>query len=156
VLRELWGTPPVLDLAEEAALHKALVALAERGLLASATDISDGGPVVANAKACFPRELGVKVSMTVSETEPFVLKERFFGEIGSSVIISTDEDHLEAIRTVLTEHPRVWMASLGEVTNGNFEISINGTKVVDEPILALKRSWAGALEEQLADEVVTA
>jgi len=84
------------------------------------------------------------------------LKERFFSEIGSSVIISTDEDHLEAIRTVLTEHPKVWMASLGEVTNGNFEVSINGTKVMDEPILALKESWAGALEEQLADEVVTA
>jgi phosphoribosylformylglycinamidine synthase subunit PurL len=92
----------------------------------------------------------------VSEAEPFALKERFFSEIGSSVIISTDEDHLEAIRTVLAEHPKVWAASLGEVTKGNFGISINGTKVVDEPVLALKGSWAGALEEQLADEVVMA
>src|SRR5271170_7364029 len=156
VLHELWGTPPVLDLTEEAALHKALVALSEHGLLASATDISDGGSAVAFAKACFPRELGLSVSMTVSETEPFALKERFFSEIGSSVIISTDEEHLDAIRTVLAEHPKVWMASLGEVTKGNFEISINGTKVIDEPVVALKGSWAGSLEEQLADEVVTA
>src|ERR1700727_2047667 len=111
ILHELWGTPPVLDLTEEPALHKALVALAEHGLLASATDISDGGSVVAFAKACFPRELGLRVSMTVSETEPFALKERFFSEIGSSVVISTDEDHLEAIRTVLADHPKVWTAS---------------------------------------------
>jgi phosphoribosylformylglycinamidine synthase subunit PurL len=156
ILRELWGTPPVLDLTEEAALHKALVALSEHGLLASATDISDGGSVVSMAKACFPRELGLRVSMTVSEAEPFALKERFFSEIGSSVIISTDEDHLEAIRTVLADHPKVWMAPLGEVTTANFEISINGATVIDEPVAALKGSWAGALEEQLADEVVTA
>ena len=156
VLRELWGAPPVLDLAEEAALHKALIALADKGLLVSAADISDGGPAVAFAKACFPRKLGLSVSMTVSEAEPFALKERFFGEIGSSVIVSADCDQVEAIRTVLGEHPKVWMAPLGDVTTGNFEISINGTKVVDEPILALKNSWAGSLEEQLADEVVTA
>jgi phosphoribosylformylglycinamidine synthase subunit PurL len=156
VLHELWGTPPVLDLTEEAALHKALVALAEHGLLASATDISDGGPMVASAKACFPRDLGLHVSITVSEAEPFALKERFFSEFGSSVVVTTDEDHLEAIRKVLADHPKVWMASLGEVTNGNYEISINGAKVIDEPVAALKASWEGSLEEQLADEVVTA
>ena len=156
MLHELWGTPPVLDLTEEAALHKALVALAEHGLLASATDISDGGPAVAFAKACFPRRVGFeRVDDRVARRNRS-LEGRFFSEIGSSVIVSTDEDHLEAIRTVLAEHPKVWMAPLGEVTEGNFEISINGTKVVDEPILALKGSWAGALEEQLADEVVTA
>src|ERR1700722_13236780 len=75
VLHGLWGEPPVLDLTEEAALHKALAALAAKGLLVSATDISDGGSAVAFAKACFPRELGLRVSMTVSETEPFALKE---------------------------------------------------------------------------------
>jgi phosphoribosylformylglycinamidine synthase subunit PurL len=156
VLNELWGTPPVLDLTEEAALHKALVALAEKGLLASATDISDGGSLVASAKACFPRELGLRVSVTVSETEPFALKERFFSEIGSSVIVSTDVQHLKAIQSVLAEHPKMWMAPLGEVTTGNFEISVNGKKVVDEPVGSLKSSWTSSLEEQLADEVVTA
>jgi phosphoribosylformylglycinamidine synthase subunit PurL len=156
VLHELWGTPPVLDLTEEAALHKALADLAAKCLLVSATDISDGGSTVAFAKACFPRELGIRVAMTVSETEPFALKERFFSEIGSSAIVSTDAERVEAIRTALAEHPKVWMASLGEVTRGNFEISINGAKVIDEPIVALKRSWAGAMEDQLADEVVTA
>jgi phosphoribosylformylglycinamidine (FGAM) synthase-like enzyme len=156
VLHELWGMPPVLDMTEEAALHKALAALAAKCLLVSATDISDGGSAVALAKACFPRELGLRVSMTVSETEPFALKERFFSEIGSSVIVSANAMQVEAIRTVLDEHPKVWMAPLGEVTRGNFEISINGAKVIDEPVLALKGSWTGSLEEQLAGEVVTA
>jgi phosphoribosylformylglycinamidine (FGAM) synthase-like enzyme len=156
VMGELWGAPPLLDLTEEAALHKALAALSAKGLLASATDISDGGSLIAFAKACFPRELGMRTSMNVSETEPFALKERFFNEIGSSVIVSTDKGHVEAIRAVLAEHPKVWMAPLGEVTTGNFEVVINGKKVIDEPVSTLKGSWTGALEEQLAAEVVTA
>jgi phosphoribosylformylglycinamidine (FGAM) synthase-like enzyme len=156
VMHELWGAPPLLDLTEEAALHKALAALSAKGLLASATDISDGGSLVASAKACFPRELGLRVSMNVSETEPFALKERFFSEIGSSVIVSADSRQVEAIRSLLAEHPKVWIAPLGEVTAGNFEVVINGKKVIDEPITALKGSWTGALEEQLAAEVVTA
>jgi phosphoribosylformylglycinamidine (FGAM) synthase-like enzyme len=156
VMHELWGAPPLLNLAEEAALHKALAALAAKGLLVSAMDISDGGAAVAFAKGCFPRELGVRVSMNVSESEPFALKERFFNETASSVIVSAEASCVEAIRTLLTEHPKVWMARLGEVTAGNYECLINGKKVIDEPIAALKESWTGALEEQLAAEVVTA
>ncbi|MBB5346102.1 phosphoribosylformylglycinamidine synthase subunit PurL [Tunturibacter empetritectus] len=156
VMHELWGAPPLLDLTEEAALHKALAALAAKGLLVSATDISDGGSAVTLAKACFARELGLRVSMNVSETEPFALKERFFSEISSSVIVSADPERVEAIRTELAAHPKMWMAPLGEVTAGNFEVVINGKKVIDEPIAALKGSWTGALEEQLAAEVVTA
>ncbi|WP_158942383.1 phosphoribosylformylglycinamidine synthase subunit PurL [Granulicella sp. S190] len=156
VMHELWGAPPVLDLKEEAALHKALAALSAAGLLASATDISDGGSLVALAKACFPRDLGVKISMNVSEMEPFALKERFFSEIGSSVIVTADGEQVEAIRKVLADHTEMWLAPLGEVTAGNFEMVINGQKVIDEPIASLKGSWTGALEEQLAAEVVTA
>jgi len=156
VMHELWGAPPLLNLTEEAALHKALAALAAKGLLNSAMDISDGGSLVAFAKACFPRELGVRVSMSVSETEPFALKERFFSEIGSSVVVSADAKQVEAIRGVLAEHPKMWMAPLGEVTAGNFEVVINGKKVIDEPVAELKSSWAKAMEEQLAAEVVTA
>jgi phosphoribosylformylglycinamidine synthase subunit PurL len=155
-MHELWGAPPLLNMAEEAALHKALAALAEKRLLVSAMDISDGGSAVAFAKACFPRELGVRMAMNVSESEPFALKERFFSETASSVIVSADAAQVDAIRAVLAEHPKVWMASLGEVTSGNYECFINGKKVIDEPIAALKESWTGALEDQLAAEVVTA
>ncbi|HEY6374479.1 MAG TPA: phosphoribosylformylglycinamidine synthase subunit PurL [Edaphobacter sp.] len=156
VLGELWGAPPVLDLQEEAALHKALVALAEKGLLASAGDLSDGGCAVAFAKACFPRELGVRVSMQLGSDEPFAVTERLFSEIGSSVIASADPAKIEEIQAVLKEHPGVWSFRLGDVADGNFEIVINGKAVIDEPLKALKSVWAGAMEAQLADEVVTA
>jgi phosphoribosylformylglycinamidine synthase subunit PurL len=156
VLGELWGAPPVLDLKEEAALHKALAALAEKGLLNSAADLSDGGCAVAFAKACFPRELGVRISMRLDSDEPFALTERLFSEIGSSVIATADPAKIEEIQAVLKDHAGVWLFRLGDVTSGNYEIVINEKPVIDEPVKALKAAWAGAMEAQLADEVVTA
>jgi len=156
VLGELWGAPPVLDLKEEAALHKALAALAEKGLLNSAADLSDGGCAVAFAKACFPRELGVRISMRLDSDEPFALTERLFSEIGSSVIATADPAKIEQIQAVLKDHAGVWVFRLGDVTSGNYEIVINEKPVIDEPVKALKTVWAGAMEAQLADEVVTA
>ncbi len=156
VLGELWGAPPVLDLKEEAALHKALAALAEKGLLNSAADLSDGGCAVAFAKACFPRELGVRISMRLDSDEPFAVTERLFSEIGSSVIATADPAKIEEIQAVLKDHAGVWVFRLGDVTAGNYEIVINEKPVIDEPVKVLKAAWAGAMEAQLADEVVTA
>ena len=156
VMCELWGAPPPLDLHEEAALHKALAALAEKGLLVSASDLSDGGCAVAFAKGCFARNLGVRISMRLESDEPFVATERLFSEIGSSVIATADAAKIDAIRAVLREHPGVFVAPLGEVTKGNVEIFLNNKAVIDEPVKALKAVWAGALEAQLADEAVTA
>jgi phosphoribosylformylglycinamidine synthase subunit PurL len=156
VMGELWGAPPVLNLQEEAVLHTALAALADKRLLHSATDISDGGCAVAFAKASFPRELGVKVSMRLNSDEPFAIKERLFSEIGSSVIATADPAKIEQIQTVLRDHPSVWVFQLGDVAKGSYQIVINEKTIVDEPVAKLKAPWSGALEEQLADEVVTA
>jgi phosphoribosylformylglycinamidine synthase subunit PurL len=156
VLNELWGAPPVLDLQEEVALHKALAALADKGLLLSACDLSDGGCAVAFAKACFRRELGVRIAMTLPSEDPFSLKERLFSEIGSSVIATADGAKLDEIRMVLREHTQVFAAPLGEVTSDIFEIQINDKAIVAAPIAELKAAWSGAMEEQLAGEVVTA
>ncbi len=58
VLSALWGTPPSLDLQVEASLHRCLAELAQRGLIHSARDISDGGIAVALAEACFRHGIG--------------------------------------------------------------------------------------------------
>jgi phosphoribosylformylglycinamidine synthase len=156
VMGELWGVPPVLNLQEEGALHKALVALAEKRLLTSATDLSDGGCAVAFAKACFSKDLGVRVEMRLDSDDPFLIKERLFSEIGSSVIATANPAKVEEIQAVLRDYEGVWVFPLGEVTKGDYRIVINDKTIIDEPIAALKASWSGALEEQLAGEVVTA
>ncbi len=57
---------------------------------------------------------------------------------------------------MLRDCPGVWVFPLGEVTKGRFQIVINEKTVIDSPVSELKASWSGALEEQLAGEVVTA
>lgn len=156
VLGELWGAPPALNLEEETALQKALIALADKGLLKSAGDLSDGGCVTAFAKGAFPRDLGVKISMNTESDDPFVLTERLFSEVGSSVIATADPSKVEEIQAVLKEIEGVWSFVIGEVTSGKYTVAINGKTLIDATISELKSAWSGALDEQLAVEVVTA
>ncbi len=98
----------------------------------------------------------MRVSMRLDSDDPFLIKERLFSEIGSSVIATAEPAKLEEIQAVLRTYPGVWVFQLGEVTKGNYQIVINEKTIIDEPVAALKASWSGALEEQLAGEVVTA
>jgi phosphoribosylformylglycinamidine synthase subunit PurL len=98
----------------------------------------------------------VQVSMRLESDDPFLIKERLFSEIGSSVIATADPATLDEIQAVLRDFAGVWVFRLGDVTKGNCQIVINEKVIIDEPVAVLKASWSGALEEQLADEVVTA
>ncbi len=51
ILGALWGYPPKLDIEREAALQKALIEMAQAGLLDSAHDCSEGGLAVALAES---------------------------------------------------------------------------------------------------------
>ena len=155
VLGEVWGAPPVLDLNEEAGLHKALIALADKRLLRSAADLSDGGCMTAFARASFPKNLGVRISMKVGN-DPAMYLERLFSEIGSSVIASIDPARLEEARAVIVGIPGVFLAPLGEVIADRVEIVLDGESVINAQTSELAASWSGSLEEQLAADVVLA
>ncbi len=152
----LWGAPPALSLAEEAALHQALQALAAANLLVSAADLSDGGTAVALARACFRRHLGARVSMRLTEPNPFAMAERLFSEIGSSVIATCRPAHLSAIRSVLQAFPLVWTFPIGEVTATGFEIRVNEEAIINASPSDLQNAFTNTLPSQLAVEVVTA
>jgi phosphoribosylformylglycinamidine synthase len=156
VLGELWGAPPALNLNEEAALHKALVALASKGLLKSAGDLSDGGCVTTFAKGGFLRGLGVKIAMKMESDDPFLITERLFSEVGSSVIATADPAKLEQIQAVLKEVGGAWAFAIGEVTSGSYSVEIDRKTLIDTTSAELKAAYSGALESQIAGEVVTA
>ncbi|AFL90268.1 phosphoribosylformylglycinamidine synthase subunit II [Terriglobus roseus DSM 18391] len=155
VLGEMWGAPPVLDLNEEAALHKALIALADKRLLRSAADLSDGGCVTAFARGAFPKSLGVRVEMKVGKDRSMFI-ERLFSEIGSSVIATLDPAKMEEARAVIAGIPGVFLAPLGEVIADRVEIVLDGESVIDASTSELAAAWTGSLEEQLAAELVLA
>ena len=155
VLGEVWGKPPVLDVQEEAALHKALIALADKKLLKSASDLTDGGCATAFARSAFPKKLGVRVAMNVGN-DPFMRIERLFSEIGSSVIATIAPGTLEQVRAAIAGIEGVFVASLGEVIADRVQIILDGEAVIDEATSNLTTAFTGALEEELEAEVVLA
>jgi phosphoribosylformylglycinamidine synthase subunit PurL len=150
---ELWGAPPPLDIASEAALHKGLAALAARGLINSASDISDGGLGVVLTKCGLAHNVGTRVTLDI--TKPYYL-EGLFEEGASQVLVTCSPENVRAIQAVLDEMGKISALTLGETIADRVEINAGQTRLVDTTIAELKQTWSGTLELQLAAEVVTA
>ncbi len=149
---ELWGTPPMLDLQAESALHRALALLASKGLIHSAKDISDGGLAVALAEAGFAKDIGVHVTLGGLKQEEYATA--LFGENATEVLITCDFENYGIICELLDQTDEIWPLDLGETVADRFEINAGGINLIDVPLSSLKEPWYTALESQLAEEVL--
>jgi phosphoribosylformylglycinamidine (FGAM) synthase-like enzyme len=150
-----WGTPPWIDLDAAAAMNTALVALAQRGLIHSAKDISDGGLAVALAQAGFANNVGVKATLgALSEAE---YTTALFAENATEVVVTCAIEDYGIICTLLDEAgDAIWPLDLGETIADRVEIFAGGIPLVDATIAELRKTWSETLDSQLAAEVVTA
>ncbi len=151
VLGGLWGTPPSLDLDAEADLHTLLVALAERKLLRSARDISDGGIAVALAQAGFTNGIGATVAQ-----EPSLMVHPLFGlfaEPSSTMLVTTHPSNLSTILNLAGEF-NFMAARIGATGGDRLEISVDGEPFISAALASLRKPWASALEATLHDEVL--
>ncbi|HEV2276244.1 MAG TPA: phosphoribosylformylglycinamidine synthase subunit PurL [Acidobacteriaceae bacterium] len=147
VLSQLWGTPPSLDLQAEASLHRLLAGLAERGLLHSARDITDGGIAVALAEACFENEIGVRANLEKAPDLP--LEWDLFGETASQILITCSKAAVSEIEQI-SQGSGILVTDLGETISGIIELAVDGSVVIREKVSGLRNVWAGALAAQLA------
>jgi phosphoribosylformylglycinamidine synthase subunit PurL len=150
ILKKLWGTVPMLDLGDEAALHKALIRLANEGLIRSACDVSDGGLAVTLAEAGFAKSIGAKVA-SFQPDYPDVI-DSYFTEASSSVIITCDVNFREKIQKIIDFYDELYLEPIGTTTTSKFELIFDNVIVVDSTITELKQSWAEALENTLHDQ----
>ena len=150
VLGGLWGTPPALDLDAEASLHKLLAALAEQGLLCSASDISDGGIAVSLAQAAFPKGVGA----TVEQDQSLMIHPLFglFAEPASTVLVTTHPSNVSTIERLAGKY-NFLIAHIGTTGGERLEISVDGESFISVPLTALREPWASALEATLHGEV---
>lgn len=155
ILGTSWGQPPRLDLAEEAELHKCLQALAATGHLHSATDVSDGGIAIALAKACLSKGIGVSVAFEGRSPEQLLYD--LFHEYSSAVVISCDPDAVSILQGAANDSGSgmFWPGLFGTTIEDRFEI-VAAEKTINESLDDLRSSWSGALEAQIAEELVTA
>jgi phosphoribosylformylglycinamidine synthase len=153
ILGALWGYPPGLNLEKEAGLQRALVEMAEAGLLESAHDCSEGGIAVTLAESAFGRSVGLKVDLASQGLPPeFVV----FGEDASRVVISCDHASLAEIKKVAVKHG-VSAEQIGETVPEGVAIKLDGRVVVSATVGQLRDEYENALERALGtDEEVLA
>jgi phosphoribosylformylglycinamidine synthase len=150
VLGGTWGQPPPLDLDAEADLHTLLCVLADRKLLSSARDISDGGLAVALAQSAFPLEIGA----TVEQDQSLMLHPLFglFAEPASTMLVTAHTSQLAAIEELADEYG-YFTARIGVTGGDRLEINVYRQPMISASLATLKRPWANALEATLHDEV---
>jgi phosphoribosylformylglycinamidine synthase len=150
VLKNLWGTPPSLDLQTEAVLHKCLAHLSEERLIHSARDISDGGIAVALAEASFAHGIGAKVDLDRVSAQPDLLK--LFHESASTVLISCSKESVSQIIAIVEETDLLRPLSLGVTIADRLQIKVGGAIAIDAPIDELQQPWSSSLESALRGE----
>jgi phosphoribosylformylglycinamidine synthase len=146
---ELFGMPdgalPSIDLERERRLIDGLVVCAEKGLLRSAHDVSDGGLAVALAEACFNPDgpLGAEVSFERDSDS-----RNLFGEGPSTAIVSASAENIEVLHEIFSPlecrvigrvamRPRLRIAApIGQI-------------VIDEDVVDLRRLYEEALPVRL-------
>src|SRR6202041_2824734 len=150
VLGAVWGQPPPLDLDAEADLETLMFVLAERQLLRSARDISDGGIAVALAQSAFPHSIGANV-----EQEQSLMAHPLFGlfaEPSSTLLVTARPEHVPEIEELAAEYS-FNVARLGTTGGAALEISVDRQKFISAPLAALPTGRAESPEATLHDEV---
>jgi len=150
VLHATWGRPPELDLDAEADLHTMLIELANRGLIHSARDISDGGIAVALAQAAFVNRIGARVA----QEQSLMVHPLFglFAEPASTVLLTADPERVLEIEKI-AEHFKFNTARIGTTGGDRLEIAVYGDTFVSASLAELREPWSKALEAALHNEV---
>ncbi|MDR3231677.1 MAG: phosphoribosylformylglycinamidine synthase subunit PurL [Synergistaceae bacterium] len=138
------GIVPALDYDKERRLHAFLVEGAQRRLLASAHDCSEGGLAVALAESALQGGLGVFLEWKDDVSVAAAL----FGESQSRAVISISPDKWEATETLLKKH-RLSHIRLGRTGGARFSLRCNGMPVIDCEVAELARLWNDAIPEAM-------
>jgi phosphoribosylformylglycinamidine synthase subunit PurL len=145
VLDSLWGLPPALDLAKEAALQKLVLELIDRQLIESAHDCSDGGVAVALAECAFKKGIGAQIEIKAAGV---ALEIVLFAEDASRVVISCDPNKAHTIQQMAVKSG-LSAERLGVTGGRELHLSIDGKQAVNATVAELKHAWASALERAL-------
>jgi len=148
VLGAIWGFPRALELDQEAALQKCLVAWVQAGLVDSAHDISEGGLAVTVAESGFRNLVGARLELA---SNGLPVECVLFGEDASRVVISCDRDNLQRIKQIARKYG-ISAEVLGETIPDRMEIMVDGKPLVSAGISDLGNTWGQALERALHTE----
>lgn len=134
------GRPPEIDLTTEKKVLDAVLGAIQKGLVASAHDLSEGGIAVAVAESCISGRLGAEVALTSDLRADHLL----FSESQSRILLSAKPEQAAALQAWLTEQGVVH-AQIGNVKGSSLTISVNGKAGIQAPVQQLEKVWKDAI-----------
>ncbi|MCS7209104.1 MAG: phosphoribosylformylglycinamidine synthase subunit PurL [Fimbriimonadales bacterium] len=143
------GMPAPVDLAAERRLHRLLVELANRRLVQSMHDLSEGGFAVALAECALVYGIGACVDLP-AEATAFAPRPdaALFGETHTRVILSAKPENAELIRQLAATHGLACYI-LGSTGGDRLRIALQGQIVVDLTWLQCREAYEGAIQLSL-------
>jgi phosphoribosylformylglycinamidine synthase len=138
------GPCPEVDLPAEKRLVDFLATAAEKRLLASAHDVSDGGLAVALAECAMQGSIGATIALDGAARSTAIL----FGESTGRAIVSFSAENEAAVRGLASEMG-VPFSAAGWVGGDRLRIDGRGKPLIDEPVAALTELWRTAFRRAL-------
>jgi phosphoribosylformylglycinamidine synthase len=141
------GALPQLDLDQEKLVQETLLQLADKCLLNSAHDCSDGGLAVAMAECCFSslgrKAIGAEIDL---KSNGFSTEALLFGESPSRIVISFKPENLENVKITAGDCP---FEVIGHVGSDKLNISVTDDAKVAASIADLETAWRNSLQSRL-------
>jgi len=141
------GDAPHLDLDEEVAVQRAVLAAIQAGHVASAHDVSDGGLATCLAEGAIFGRTGADVSLPATDAR---LDAVLFGEAQSRVVLTVrDADAVAGIASAHGARATV----LGRTGGDRLTVAVGGTRVVDAAVSDLARPYETAIPEAMGEAI---
>ncbi len=134
------GRPPAIDLEVEKKVQDAVLGAIQKGLVASAHDLSEGGIAAALAESCISGGIGAEVALSSELRADHLL----FSESQSRILLSAKPEQAEKLMAWLGEQG-VSHAAIGKVTGNALTINVNGKTGINSPVQQLEKVWKDAI-----------
>lgn len=139
------GRPPSIDLAVEKTLQDAVLQAIQKGLVASAHDLAEGGFAVALAESCISGQLGAKVEVQTGLRDDLAM----FSESQSRILLSAHPEQANELEEWL-KASRVPVQRIGEVVEArgegaDFIVEHDGKRVIETTVERLENVWKDAI-----------
>lgn len=134
------GRPPQIDLDTEKKLLDSVLGAIQKGLVASAHDLSEGGIAAALAESCISGRLGASVNISTELRPDFAL----FSESQSRILLSASPEQAAELEAWLSQNG-VPAVNIGTVQGQTLTIQVNAKPAIQSPVAQLEKVWKDAI-----------
>ncbi|MBU0580738.1 MAG: phosphoribosylformylglycinamidine synthase subunit PurL [Candidatus Margulisbacteria bacterium] len=138
------GKPPAIHLDFEKRLQNVILKAVNKNLINSAHDTAEGGLIIALAECAITGNKGVNIDL--EKSNKLRNDALLFGESQSRIIISCHKNSLNQIKA-LAEEEEIPCQLLGKVQGDDFNISLNGEKIISYPIRMIDEIYNKSFEK---------